>query len=210
MPAIVLPRRAEGESRSDELGRRSRRVALAGGSGECRTYARGVAAGGARAARRSASRGVESLHDPGVCGRGDGKHVPAQPRSSSKRAADRHPAPTRPARPRYLDPLAAGHRRRRVHRERPRSPPADDPGEHAVPRYTGRAATLLLAHGGIPAADCHVRLVVRSVCRRRSRQPARARARASPRSATRPAPTATHRPRRRPSPLARSGRSHRP
>src|SRR5688572_3409140 len=55
MPAIVLPRRAEGESRLDETERCRRRVALAGGSGACRAYARGVAARGARCRRRRAS-----------------------------------------------------------------------------------------------------------------------------------------------------------
>src|SRR5919198_4830892 len=68
-PAIVLPRRADGEPRLDETERRGRRRALDGGSGECRAYARG-AARGARGARRSASRGVESLQDP--VGPGDG------------------------------------------------------------------------------------------------------------------------------------------
>ena len=60
--------------------------------------------------------------------------APAPPRprrrdGSRRRAADRHPAPARPQQPRHHLRLPPRHRQRRDHRDRPRPPRADDPGQ---------------------------------------------------------------------------------
>src|SRR5215213_7719027 len=57
--------------------------------------------------------------------------APAAPRTRPRarprgRAAQRHPAPTRPRQPRHHQHLPAGHRHRRDHRHRPRQARADD------------------------------------------------------------------------------------
>ena len=59
--------------------------------------------------------------------------APARPcrrARARRRATNRHPAAARPQQPRHHLGLPPGHRQRRNHRNRPRPPPADDPGQH--------------------------------------------------------------------------------
>ena len=58
--------------------------------------------------------------------------APARPcrgDDSRRRAADRHPAPARPQQPRHHLGLSPRHRQRRDHRDCPRPPRTDDPGQ---------------------------------------------------------------------------------
>jgi hypothetical protein len=75
--------------------------------------------------------------------------TPARPRRRNgprRRAARRHPAPTRAQQPRHHQRLSPRHRQPRDHRDRALPTPADDPGRRVAPALNGRLMALLVAH----------------------------------------------------------------
>jgi hypothetical protein len=78
---------------------------------------------------------VASPARPGCVGalRRTSSGTPMPSRCPRRRAADRHPTPTRAHQPRHHLDQSAGHRRHRDHRHRPRPPRADGPRRQLAP-----------------------------------------------------------------------------
>jgi hypothetical protein len=100
-------------------------------------------------ARRGASRRSPTLRATPATARTRGRDGPR------RRAADRHPAPTRTQQPRDHLGLSTGHRQRRNHRNGPRPSCSDDPRSARRPRATSCRRRLDPAfEGGLAARPC--------------------------------------------------------
>ena len=100
--------------------------------------------------------------------------APAAPRARRRagargRAADRHSAPARPQPPRHHLDLPARHRQRRDHRDGPRPPPADDPGQHIPAALTTGRGDIARRARRVRRSS-HRRLTMRAAMSLRSRR----------------------------------------